>query len=663
MTAIQSQGRVVVEIEPVDLAGSGSGSTDAMRDLNFLLTGIQNCTEQRDLLERTVDMIRHLTGYDRVMVYRFDPEFNGEVIAEAHRSSLETFVGLHFPHWDIPPQVRAIMQTVPLRLIPDVQQASVDLLADADEAPLDITPAACRAVSPIHLQYLRNMGSAGTLTLSVVVDGRLWGIISCHHGRPKLPQLYLREVLSIFLPNCAAKLVFMRQAETLRRIDGIDDRLSIQRSDDVKIGQFFPILAKVVLDIADADGIAILGGTEPAMYGHVPSVAMLDRLLADALAQDQSVIPIQSLTKAYPELETNGCAGVLIAPTHPNRAICLFRREVETTVAWAGNPEKTITRVSGLLRLQPRGSFATYLETVRGQCLAWTDDDIFFIRHIRTLLLTAERQSLSSTLSWQQSLMIDELNHRVRNILAVVRSVSQQARRRYAGTDDYAGAVEDRIQALASAHELTVKGLTTNASLQSLVANEVQPFGGEPDGRLIFQGPERMIRPDLAPLFSLVLHELAANAAKHGVLSTREGRVIFSLTAKDETVQIKWHEQGGPPVVTPREASFGTMMVEQAIPHELGGTAELEFRPDGVCVTLDLPERVFVEPTNHNQIPFPLRCETSASEKVVGPAEIDGTVMMVEDHFVIAREMRDQLLEFSFPRSRFYPTSNMRWIA
>ncbi|WP_299957434.1 HWE histidine kinase domain-containing protein [uncultured Roseobacter sp.] len=655
--AFESGGMHVVEIEKT--RADILNGAEALRSMSFLMAQVHACTEKQELMDLTVNLIRHFTGYDRVMIYQFDHEFNGEVISETCRSSMPSFAGLRFPHWDIPEQARAIMKKVPVRLIEDVDQVPVPLVAaGADLPPLDITLAACRGVSPVHMQYLTNLGSKATMTLNIVVEDRLWGIISLHNRSRKVPPATLREVLKSFVPVFSAKLLAIRNEETLGRIRRLEETIVSDPARDFRMEKLLPEIAPLVMEVIDADGIAAIGATTTSSFGMSPKPELLRQLQIHASGQVGAVIAIDNLVDAFPDLakETNGCAGALVASILPDSAICIFRREVSQDVAWAGKPDKPVTEVDGKLRLSPRGSFSVYIENVAGRSKTWSADDQYFIGHVRTLLHASERQTLMNTMNRQQSLMIDELNHRVRNILALVRSVSRQSRRRYTSIDGYADAIESRIRALAASHELNAQSLTSSVSIKSLIKKEFEPFTKVAESRLHLEGPDRNLLAETAPIFSLVMHELATNTVKYGALSVEEGEVRITLERLPDAMQVTWQEHGGPTVNTSAANGFGRAMIEHAVPHELGGSAQLIFEPAGVKAVFLLPDRHF-DDTEAPRDLEPRADPRAPGAKRFSAKDIRGPVLLLEDNYLIAKEMSDQMREFGFAEVEIFANS------
>lgn len=648
-TAFASGDTHVLQLERARDADLGGG--DALGALTFLMNEIQSCSNQDSLFDLTTSLLKHLTGYDRVMIYKFDAQFNGEVLTETKPARMEPFVGLRFPQWDIPAQARAIMKKLPLRFIQDVDQSPVPLLAaDATLPPLDITLAACRGVSPVHMEYLRNMGSRSTLTLSVTVADTLWGMISFHHRRPRVPTATQREVLTAFLDLFTTKLTALQtqaQLDLLKKVDRIRDSVLADIDDDETIEEAMPRIGPVVLEVLGAVGVAVLNGSQVTGHGTIPGQAVLSALQSVIQVDDQTQVISENLSLRFPDLEPdlNGCAGVLAFAITPTRILCVFRAEQGQSVSWAGNPDKTIEFVAGTARLAPRGSFSMYMQDVQGHSAPWTEEDIYFAERIWILINSAERRALKNTMNRQQALMINELNHRVRNILALVRSVSRQARQHYSSLESYSASLENRIQALAAAHNLASGTGHTAVSLHHLIEVETTPF--QQDNRIRITGPDRPMRADIAPIFSLVIHELVTNAAKYGALSSDAGTVDIGVTETVGGVRLTWQESGGPHVATPANHGFGTTLIEQAVPHEMGGTSVLEFHEAGVRSELMLPDTIFDavrsartadSPDKPSALPLP-------TDLAFDPGLVKGPVLLLEDNFMLAKDMNDQLSE------------------
>lgn len=648
MRVFHSEGHLIIELEPE--MDSGLDGAMAMKTLTYLMAQIQNAGDAQTLFDLTVQLMQDIAGYDRVMVYRFDSHFNGQVVAEAARSGMTPFLGLHFPHWDIPAQARALMLKLPLRMIGDVDQERVPVLAKPSMPPLDMTHAMLRGVSEVHMRYLKNMNSTATMTLTIKVEGSLWGIVSFHHRRPRVPAPALRSILVNFLGVFEGKLLSLRQSATLNRLRALDDGVAPRPDGAQRLDVVLPAGAPGVLRVLNAHGISAMTERGTATYGSTPAPEVIERVTEMAAARGET-LAINALADAVPDLsdKLGESAGALVASLGSGHTICVFRDEHASEVAWAGNPEKTIEDYSGGKRLSPRGSFSKFLDIVRGTSEPWTPVDIYLVEHLRTILQAAERQAAMDTLNRQQALMIGELNHRVRNILALVRSVSRQARRRYGSLDSYATAIENRVRALAAAHDMSSGLSGRSISVRTMLATEFEPFSTFTRSQTEIIGGDAHLAPAIAPLVALVFHELTTNAAKYGALSAPDGLVSITVTPDDEALRITWTETGGPPVPQELENGFGMAMIEQAIPHELGGTVDIDAAPGGVSVTMAIPARHLVAAPPEAEPPATdaaQRIPITREDIVALPDWLRGSkVLVLEDNFMIARELSDQLTE------------------
>ncbi|WP_300057356.1 HWE histidine kinase domain-containing protein [uncultured Roseobacter sp.] len=646
-------GRLVLEIE--DASETPSSSPEMLLQQAQLVSQIQTCTDEQSLFRLTVRLLRHLTGFDRVMIYRFDAFAHGEVLAEERRAGLESFEGLHFPKWDIPKQARDIMCRVPLRLIANIADDPVPILqATADLPPLDISLAQLRGVSKVHLQYLRNMGSDATMTLSVVLDGDLWGIISFHHMQPKVSPPEIRQMLAdAFLPVFCLKLNQIRDRTSLklaRKINGLQTDIQAKLDKKTEIEEVLEGLGQELCEALNITGLAIISGARTQTYGQTPSEAALAVLVQAPPNATGTLYTTDALRDAFPDHRDGfgDLGGALVIHGPHDRRLAFFRPVIEQSVAWAGNPTKALHQVDGNARLEPRGSFATYLESIEGQSEPWSPEDQHLAQLLWPLLNAAERQAFMNDLSRQQMLMIGELNHRVRNILTLIESVSRQARRSNSSLESYSKALEARIKALAAAHDLGAGSALPSVSVRKIIELENTPYGDDAGSQLSITGPDFYIRADLAPTFTLAIHELMTNAVKYGALSTASGRIAVALAETEAGMELTWVESGGPPVVKPDVVGFGSILITQAIAYELGGSSDLDYAPSGVRAHLTIPHKMLDAKPDRDEIKAAVADETITN--IPAPLR-NGIILILEDNFVIANGIAEDLKTIGFPNS------------
>jgi two-component system, chemotaxis family, sensor kinase Cph1 len=350
-----------------------------------------------DLAALAAEEVRILTGFDRVMVYRFAHDASGEVVAEAKRDDLESYLGLHYPASDIPAQARRLYTINWLRLIADLGYKPVPIaptLNPLDGQALDLSHSVLRSVSPIHVEYLTNMGVKASMSISLVVDEKLWGLVACHHYSPYFVP-YEARAASEFLGEALSWQIAARE-----RADAFEHKASSQRV-LAKLVERMSASASPTLDLAGPDSPlpALVGATAAAVHcsgklattGPAPSHEQL-RKFVDWLPTVIGEKPLQTdcLRLEYPDApELTDIAGVLVAPISiaERHFVMWFRPEVERTINWGGNPEKSVEIKDGIPRLSPRGSFALWKETVKGHSAPWEPHDVEVVQELEQGIL------------------------------------------------------------------------------------------------------------------------------------------------------------------------------------------------------------------------------------------------------------------------------------
>jgi len=393
---------VFVEIEPMDGAAIPGVSADiADSEIESALgwAGGAEVTNVYAFGSHLADVAAAWFGYDRVMVYRFHQDWSGEVIAEVRQPELPPLVGLRYPASDIPPQARQLYLTVPVRVIADVGAVPVPLIPPAhavSTAPVDLSHCRLRSVSPYHIEYLRNMDVAATLVTSLIVDGRLWGLIACHHRtvRRVSPDLHrLAERVTAIAGRLIGSMLAHETAAQRRRIDGQLQRLTTCKGslDDALRRLLFgsPRLTEVTRSLAGgiyADGVC-------ATAGPTPGVAWIEALLRKLAARSADrCIALPSLAAWDAEFggQESLASGFLVVfvSRSPLCAIFCVRPEVTREVLWGGDPSHPVEVDPVTGKISPRRSFRVWRQTVKGQARPWDDADIVYLSRLPEALGT-----------------------------------------------------------------------------------------------------------------------------------------------------------------------------------------------------------------------------------------------------------------------------------
>lgn len=377
-----------------------------------------------DKLQIAATLFRRLTGYDRVMIYRFDADWHGEVVAEARCDALEPYLGLHFPATDIPPQARRLYLINPTRIIVDIEYVPSPLLPELNPLtgePLDLSRSLLRSVSPVHLEYLRNMGVAATLTASLCREGRLWGLIACHHYRPRQVSGAIRRMADWLGQDLATQIALAE--EITRRgyetqLEACRGRIVAAMRQGTRLAALLtgPELADV-LGAIGADGVALISGAVVTTGGLTPAprrILDLVAALSDPHPSDPSqLFATDCLSEHLPDTSDLAAtaAGVTLIPLDLEQSIRLiwFRGEYVRTVTWGGNPEEAKAGAAQE-RLSPRRSFAAWSQIVRGRSRRWTPEELESGRKLGTLIDIEWRRVAEEALRANQALLSDVLD-------------------------------------------------------------------------------------------------------------------------------------------------------------------------------------------------------------------------------------------------------------
>lgn len=663
--------RTLIELEP--LLPTVERSQTLVTRLKLLLQGDQ---DMQTVLAQCAKEIRHVSGFDRIMVYRFLQDGAGEVIAEARANSLDSFLNLRFPATDIPALTRRIFRKMALRTIPDLSAPLVPLLAwDETEASLDLSRTAIRGTSLVHTQeYLPNMGIASSMALAISIEGRLWGVLAFHHRQPKLLSSEFRAAIEL----CGLLISLYLQKKLA------EDNFNHQRDAEKLLTQMFRAQVKTgndwqnlvmqsltqLCDLVSANGMAFTTSEKVlSTYGDVPESSAVLTLIEETKTQSDGYswnidsLPRLAESGKITEGDWNSSTGALFVPINFDGSFYLvfFRNEIISEVTWAGSPDrqqlvrgKNITGV----QVRPQRSFDAYKQLVVGYCHPWSRQDLYLAEALRDAL---ENQAF---LQERHGLLVAELSHRVKNILALISSVANQTGKSTHSIEHFIQVLEQRISSLAMAHELITRRELSWPRLQDLLELELRPYvnGNTLPHRVTLTGPEVLLNSSFVPTFILVLHEMVSNAVKYGALSVSDGRLAISWFRERDGLTLLWREANGPTVHPPDadRRGFGSQLIERAIPYEFKGKTNLCFAPSGVEINFWLPNKLV-------QWKIPKSSLESSSSKLGQislaspqmPVKRDqGSVLLVEDNMLITIEMENLLRKFGFSVVDAVPTVN-----
>ena len=668
----QYKDRAFIEIEPA--TDGGESAKNALDLTQSLIRRIGVETNVENLANSGARLVRAMLGYDRVMVYQFLHNGAGHVIAESRKSGLQSFLGQRFPAGDIPYQARRLYELNAIRMIGDSSYVPVPLVPalNAGEQPIDMSFAQLRSVSPIHCEYLQNMGVGASLSISIIIDGELWGLISCHHDTPRITPIPLRIGAELFGQYFSLQVsVAERRAHVIasgvarERLDKILAHLSLDESLAHGLRSYLEELGTLI----NCDGVAIWSENNWSTFGVTPSpgegFAFVQYLAGEGQHHsDRSDSAKLGLWESADLRRQTGLpffgdavAGALAIPLTSTARdyLIFFRSEEAHEIEWAGKPTKETIATPNGDRLTPRGSFETWREDVRGQSKPWSESDLAIGDALRTYLRDVFLKQNEATaeergrLDYRRRVLNDELNHRVKNIITLVKSIATQTGAHSESVEEYSRSLEGRLRALAFAHDQSLSS-SVGGDLATLIEAEAGLHRYAPDqDRVVTSGTRIQLNDRAFGVVALVIHELMTNAAKYGALSTSEGTLTIGWSLNDAgDCEISWSERGGPPVTAPTRLGFGSQLIQTTMVYDLRGEAEVDYAHDGLTTRLLIPAKhVSIGDTAG---------PAAAASAATNPNFLNGmAVLLVEDQSLIALDTEALLRRLGAPDVRLSP--------
>ncbi|MBI0538552.1 GAF domain-containing protein [Roseomonas sp. KE2513] len=559
--------RLIVELEalperPEDFgAASPFQATDAVRELRAAPTLARASAV-------CADEIHAMTGFERVLVYRFDADWNGEAIAESRVESWDdTLLGLRFPASDIPAQARALYTRAPARWVVDRDAVPAAVLSgpQARNTAVDLTYVASRALSPVHLEYQRNLGVNGSMSASILVEGALWGLVIGHHRRPHYVTPETRALAGLVAEAFALRLHELGSVEAMReqgaalatqnvlleRLAGADDFVAALTSSGGG--------AASLLDLFGANSAAVVSEGRVACVGSTPpceELAGLASWLRATLPPDQQVFATDDLSAHHAPAAAwrESASGALAAFVDEARQHLLvwLRPEITTTVVWGGDPRKSVLADPSTCVVLPRRSFERWVEERRGRAEPWAPWQLGAARALAAAIegvvlrqgrkiaeLSAKGEELSRALE-AKDILAREIDHRVKNSLQIVAGVMlMQARgvsdpvARAAFEDTYA-----RVMSVARVHDTLhrsedIENVDLGATLLRLCDDLASGMTGAERRLAVATEPGLMVPSGVAVALSLIATELVTNALKYAYRPGEEGPVEVSIRGRN----------------------------------------------------------------------------------------------------------------------------------
>ncbi|MBW3558516.1 MAG: GAF domain-containing protein [Proteobacteria bacterium] len=561
--------RWIVELEPAPIRGEDFGAP-SLSVLAEAFTQLREAPDLQGVASRAAELIRELTAFERVLIYRFDRDWNGEAIAEARDpDAYDSLLGLRFPASDIPAQARALYVEAPSRFVMDRDYVPAPLIGDpeAGNAPLDLSFAAARSLSPIHLEYQRNLGVNGSMSASIVVDGRLWGLVIGHHRRPHYLAPDTRAAassLSEALGTRIGQLTMTQRWHEQERRMGVETALLERMAGGDDLADALLGGRPTLLDLFDATGAAIVDGDTATVAGVTPPPAAVLELAAWlTAAQPGRAAAYEQLSRDFPPAERYRAeaSGLLAAFTAEDRGRLLlwFKPEEVSTVAWGGDPNKVVVVEAGAAGVLPRRSFERWVEERRGASTPWPEwqakvaariagavEAVALRQNRRIAALNLQQDALVVALADKESLLAQkdlltrEIDHRVKNSLQIVGSfVQMQARlAKDPASREAFGETYGRVMSVARIHDALYRSedvgdVDVGQTIESL-CRDLAGMVGEGQTLEVKTAPGIRLPYQQALAFSLIATELVTNALKYAYAPEEPGAVEVDVRAQPD---------------------------------------------------------------------------------------------------------------------------------
>ncbi|TVZ53326.1 ATP-binding protein [Dokdonia sp. Hel_I_53] len=449
--------------------------------LSDIVSELSDATDVAHMCDEAAVLIKNLLNYDRVMIYQFDENWNGKVISEARDSNLESWLNMSYPATDIPQQARKLFLKQGVRIIVDVNDEPVKVVPELDvnDKPLDLSRCELRAVSPIHIEYLKNMEVGATLTAAIISNGELWGLIACHHYSPKFISYYKRLSIKFLTQVFSTQLTLRDSNRVLGKVNEVSKNRGIlveQMSNgwDVHSG-LTTINGHTLLSINESTGGAILLEDKLSVVGETPEEKEIQNLIDWIYNRKDGVLfHSKSLPKEYDAaVNFSGVAsGVLCLFFSENKKDCLlwFKKESKQTISWAGNPDKPVDATAGTL--SPRKSFEKWNEEQVHTSESWKDYEIASAKALRENISSVILNKYEEVKS-----LNDKLNEAYKDLETFSYSVSHDLRSPLRGIDGFAQIIkEDYYDTLDDFGKSAIERIINSSNKMNALIDDILEF-------------------------------------------------------------------------------------------------------------------------------------------------------------------------------------------
>ncbi len=555
-------GGALLEFEVGNLDFHAAGRLQARVQANLEQLG--QADEVAALCALVTAQVRQITGFNRVMVYRFTEAWDGVVIAQDGDGTLPNYLGLRFPASDIPAQARELYRLNRVRIIPDVDYAPVPIAGGRQGQALDLSASVLRSVSPVHLEYMRNMGTLSSMSVSILVEGRLWGLVSCHHATPRLVALQVRNACDFLAQVVALQISALeRTARAAKQVElaAVQGELIARMARERQFANGLARRPSAWLALAGATGAAAVVDGDVTTAGLTPDrtqiLALVDWLNRNAQAEVYSTF---ALSERFPSAEAyvdlaSGVLAIRTSQLHPSYVLW-FRPEVVQEVTWGGDPKKAVEAETG--RLHPRQSFEQWKEKVHGRATPWEPAVVETARGFRNAILNVVLRQAE-----ERAELAGELQRSNRELEAFSYSISHDLRAPFRHIVGYAELLQEREDKLDPTSSRYVRSIRDSAISAARLVDDLLQFSkvgratlatGRVDMNKLVAEARRSLEPDLegreiawridelppafgdAAMLRQTLVNLISNAAKYSRPRPQAQIDVFAEHRNEETV-------------------------------------------------------------------------------------------------------------------------------